>query len=804
MVIRQILIIFMIVPHAFAAGPTIGGAISRYAELMDSDTYSLQDLIENLETRNQAADRIRGPELDNRNAVGALYEWRPFVPTLKSGESGLSHHQLLSIFATFFNLPVKTGDVTLSRGVRALVDGAFSYFGIQKRFSIILPKVQYPVYGKIAKKNGLTPNTFSTVPHMDFAAIDNAEEKSLLILTSPLSPHGRSLTLEEVNALKEWLATNPERRILLDTVYNFDTKFDSATLSLLETGQVFVAYSLAKSWLLPGHLGILMGGTAVEREGIQNIVEPADSRLMSRALQIIEANPRLPEDLAKFFAKLWSNLSEQLKPVISNWRPPRTGYFSTIPIEASRLLQDFEILGLPLSVFGAKSGNYTVLSVLPNRLEDVYYVTIVSNFSRAYDKYSGSFSKDGVPESTFPDRFYLLTKEELSIGIEKAKRLLEKTGIEGDQVLVVKTSAKSADLLPNQNTGLARYVRSNSIPVENLFAIGEHEEMIPVRLEDIYADSLFLNSINFVPFGRIKPRSISVLPVPQACQACCKFCFSKFSISEEKRKQDGLSPEVLTRAFALAKNKGAERAVITGGGEPTIVGIERLTSLVKSASSFFPGKVTLITNGLSLAKLSEEERLDHLLRLENAGLKTLALSRHHYDPAKNGFIMGIDIPIEAVAATYWKNRDKFRNLNLRLVCVLQKTGVGTVNEVEAYIAWAKNIGISEINFKELYVSTDRESIYSTHSTNIYSEKNRVHLNVLVKHLESSGWTLESRLPWGAPIYSNLVDGHRMQVAAYTEPSVFWERTNGIARSWNLMSDGKLMVSLENGESEISY
>ena len=43
----------------------------------------------------------------------------------------------------------------------------------------------------------------------------------------------------------------------------------------------------------------------------------------------------------------------------------------------------------------------------------------------------------------------------------------------------------------------------------------------------------------------------------------------------------------------------------------------------------------------------------------------------------------------------------------------------------------------------------------------------------------------------------------MRIAAYTEPSLYWERVNGIARSWNVMADGKCFVSLEDRSSALT-
>jgi L-lysine 2,3-aminomutase len=92
----------------------------------------------------------------------------------------------------------------------------------------------------------------------------------------------------------------------------------------------------------------------------------------------------------------------------------------------------------------------------------------------------------------------------------------------------------------------------------------------PVAVEDAMAASLRLLNREFLPFVDIRPRAISFLPVALACQAKCPFCFSKASVSSDQAvaKPDWEKVSVwLDRAQA----HGAERAVITGGGEPTLL-----------------------------------------------------------------------------------------------------------------------------------------------------------------------------------------------------------------------------------------
>jgi hypothetical protein len=122
--------------------------------------------------------------------------------------------------------------------------------------------------------------------------------------------------------------------------------------------------------------------------------------------------------------------------------------------------------------------------------------------------------------------------------------------------------------------------------------------------------------------------------------------------------------------------------------------------------------------------------------------------------------------------------------------------------VRDYVAWAASLGVPEICFKELYVSTSRESVYHSASANEWAAQHQVPLSLVTDFAAEHGFREVTRLPWGAPVFRGEVAGQEIAIAAYTEPSLFWERTHGIARSWNLMADGRCLVSLEDRDSEI--
>lgn len=60
------------------------------------------------------------------------------------------------------------------------------------------------------------------------------------------------------------------------------------------------------------------------------------------------------------------------------------------------------------------------MRVNPEAPEQLWHVTVLSNFIKGYDKYACTYSKSGIPESRFPDRFFLLRPGELDVGVAKA------------------------------------------------------------------------------------------------------------------------------------------------------------------------------------------------------------------------------------------------------------------------------------------------------------------------------------------------------------------------------------------------
>ncbi len=414
----------------------------------------------------------------------------------------------------------------------------------------------------------------------------------------------------------------------------------------------------------------------------------------------------------------------------------------------------------------------------------VFHATVLSNFARGFDKYARAYDKARIRESRYPDELYVLLEHELAIGARKARALCDRLAIPGDMPIALRSSA--TELEPNTRNGLGHVIRSTRLPLDGVHALDGDALGAPLGLEDAMARSLALHEHAFVPFDELRPRSISFLPIARGCQAACAFCFSEASVSADQA-HGPLALVTASRWLDKAAERGAERAVITGGGEPTLLRWPELLALVRACRDRF-AKVVLITNGVVLARNPER-----VAELRDAGLGVLAISRHHHDEAANAGLMKIANASPTVVAAAAR-----AGLRTRLVCVLQRGGIDSVAAIDAYVRWASALGADEICFKELYVSTSRESFYHSHAANSWSEQHQVPLAHVLDWAARAGFVETMRLPWGAPVF----DGPALRVAAYTEPSLFWERVHGVARSWNVMADGTCLASLEDRRSAL--
>ncbi len=267
----------------------------------------------------------------------------------------------------------------------------------------------------------------------------------------------------------------------------------------------------------------------------------------------------------------------------------------------------------------------------------------------------------------------------------------------------------------------------------------------------------------------------SVLPVRLACNLRCPFCFSKSSVSALRQDRIDWRRIDVAGYYQFARERGATRLVITGGGEP-LLRSEDVVYLVQLGSAWFE-EITCFTNGTYLTP-------ELACRLADAGLSYLCYSRHHQDDEVNRRLMGSGAPrlVDFLAAAV--------PLTVRATCVMARGYVEDVASVFRYIDVLSSHGVRQFTFKHTYVAYDN-SVFQGSAEDRWAAEHQVEFDPFA----GTGETV-SRLPWG-PCVRRIGD---LQVCYYREPTPQWELANRLCRSSNLLSDGSVYASLEDQRS----
>jgi cyclic pyranopterin phosphate synthase len=269
----------------------------------------------------------------------------------------------------------------------------------------------------------------------------------------------------------------------------------------------------------------------------------------------------------------------------------------------------------------------------------------------------------------------------------------------------------------------------------------------------------------------------SVLPVRFACDLGCRFCFSKSSISALRHERTDWRALDLEAYFRFARERGATRLVVTGGGEP-LLRPDDVVEVIERGRAFFD-EIACFTNGTRLTPALAR-------RLDDAGLSYLCWSRHHGDDAANRALMGEGAP--ALADFF----ARAGGLRVRATCVMARGFVEGTADAWRYVEALAPFGVREFTFKHTYVSYEA-SVFRDAAEDHWARRHQVELDPFEGQGEVVG-----TLPWGPAI--RRIGG--LQVCGYREPTPAWEREHRLCRSSNLLSDGKVYASLEDERSRL--
>ena len=269
----------------------------------------------------------------------------------------------------------------------------------------------------------------------------------------------------------------------------------------------------------------------------------------------------------------------------------------------------------------------------------------------------------------------------------------------------------------------------------------------------------------------------SVLPVRMACNCRCPFCFSKSSVSTLRHEESILAQLDVEEHYRWAREHGAARLVITGGGEPLLRPGDVLR-LVESGRRVFD-EIACFTNGTYLTPALARQ-------LADAGLSYLCYSRHHEDDVACRELMGASAP----SLTDFFTAAAAGPLKVRATCVMTRGAVDSRERVWEYIEALQAFGVREFTFKHTYVAYE-QSLFQGSAEDRWAAEHRVDFDPF----EETGEVL-TRLPWG-PAIRRIGE---VQVCFYHEPTPSWEVDNRLCRSSNLLADGSVYASLEDRRS----
>jgi hypothetical protein len=232
--------------------------------------------------------------------------------------------------------------------------------------------------------------------------------------------------------------------------------------------------------------------------------------------------------------------------------------------------------------------------------------------------------------------------------------------------------------------------------------------------------------ITFTPYASARP-----------CSARCRFC------SENLRTVDGGPEASLLRPQtdyfdalhgALRQLRGLPLSYSLSGLETTDDPewcLAMLRTLDEAARDGVPvDERVLYSNGAGFAHANGERLIDALVAF---GLSWLELSRHHHDEVRNRAIMRFrpqeTIDTNPVFETV--ARRLVARLPLRVVCIVQRGGVETAQDVADYLRWADTLGARTVIFREF---SRLDARYRDNATRRYIDSARVPIEALIEPL----------------------------------------------------------------------
>lgn len=219
----------------------------------------------------------------------------------------------------------------------------------------------------------------------------------------------------------------------------------------------------------------------------------------------------------------------------------------------------------------------------------------------------------------------------------------------------------------------------------------------------------------------------------QACNARCAFCVeelrpasrgTELAAQKTVERDDGRWFDALDRVLDVVQRELRPSVSVTGG-EPSKD--PRLPRLLRTLARRGARKRTLTTNGSGLLDVREGRRVVDWIA--ETGVAHLNVSRAHPDQAVNARLMRY-----AEGPTHEQMRTIVHaaqegGTRVRLSCVLVEGAIGSLEDAERYVAFARSLGVDNVVFRQL-MRTDPRTVAPNFVVR-FSERKRVALRPLL-------------------------------------------------------------------------
>lgn len=318
------------------------------------------------------------------------------------------------------------------------------------------------------------------------------------------------------------------------------------------------------------------------------------------------------------------------------------------------------------------------------------------------------------------------------------------------------------------------------------------------------------NDTSEIELGDMTDVDMKVYPTHD-CINDCSFCMTDL---RWKNSEAGTEEYLnnFERAFKAYHEAGGRKVLFTGG-EPTTKP-KKLIGMLKIIKDFPLELVTLYTNGLYLLKKHDGNTFlpdfgygkPLIESLNSEGLEKINLTVNHYDYGE------IDCERRHEFGLYTKclnmegilQKTKELEMEIRLNCVLLKDYIGNPEEIENYLECAKNAGITDVYFRDLFHLENRDNScrFSDERKLQYTDEQRVDFNKLVqgirdlKDFEEIG-QLERHRSHGKTYMFNYKDIN----VSFGTLKIGTEKENEITY-FNFQPNGRVYRDMNGPESEI--